>query len=187
MAIYYIESENGNILSANGERRFIRLAGKAAYDFLESEEGKGRRFMRTSSFEDGKDDEWVEVPLSCMQEHRKDERHEQYVSDCIEESGYTVISFYAAESDENSDVASGEELLGDPDCNVEEQALHSIDIEMLRVALKSLTAEEKWLIDRLYLSKSPITENQLSHELGVSQSTLNYQKRQVLNKLKNFF
>lgn len=187
MEIFYIESKEGNILSANGDRRFIKLSGKAAYEYLKTEEGKGKRFMKTSSFEETGDVEWVEVPACCMRQHRQSERREQYMSDCIEESGFITISFYAAEDAEGTDVASGEELIEDPTCNVEVQALQNIEIAALRSALKKLTPEEMWLVERLFLSSCPTNENRLSKELGITQSTLNYRKKQVLNKLKKFF
>ena len=67
------------------------------------------------------------------------------------------------------------------------QALQNIDIAALRSALKKLTPEEMWLVERLFLSSYPTNENRLSKELGITQSTLNYRKRKVLHKLKNFF
>lgn len=187
MAAFYIENENGHFFSADGTRRFMRLSGKAAYDYLSTEEGRQKFFMKTSAYEDGGELEWIEVPESLVPQHLKDKRREQYVSDCIEDSGFVTISFYATADDENTDVASGEELIEDPNCNVEVQALRNIDIATLRSALKKLTAEEMWLIERLFLSASPTNENRLSKELGITQSTLNYRKRQVLNKLKSFF
>lgn len=187
MATFYIENENGHFFSSDGTRRFMRLSGKAAYEYLSSEEGKRKYFMKTSAFEDGGELEWIEVPEDLVPQHCKEKRREQYVSDCIEESGFVTISFYAAADDDSSDVASGEELIEDPTCDVEVQALRNIDIATLRGALKKLTAEEMWLLERLFLSASPVSENKLSHELGITQSTLNYRKRQVLNKLKKYF
>ena len=95
MAIYYIENENGNILSEDGSKHFMKLSGKQAYEYLKSEEGRQKRFMRTSSHEDGGEEEFVEVPSTHIRRHRRDERHEQYVSDCIEGSGLITISLYA--------------------------------------------------------------------------------------------
>lgn len=187
MAIFYIENENGHFFSSDGMRRFMRLSGKAAYDYLSTEEGKQKYFMKTSAYEDGGELEWIEVPEALVSQHLKDKRREQYVSDCIEDSGFVTISFYAAADDEDTDVASGEELIEDPTCNVEMQALQNIDIAALRSALKKLTPEEMWLVERLFLSSYPTNENRLSKELGITQSTLNYRKRKVLNKLKNFF
>lgn len=95
MAIYYIENENGSFKSADGNRCFMKLSGRQAYEYLKTPEGQNKRFMRTSSHEDGCEEEFVEIPSTLMKQHRKDERHKQYVSDCMENSGLITISLYA--------------------------------------------------------------------------------------------
>ena len=95
MAIYYIENEKGTFPSEDGKRKFMRLCGREAYDYLRSAEGKKKRFMKTSAHEDGGEDEYVEVLLAYMRKHRQDERRVQYVSDCIEKSSMVAVSFYA--------------------------------------------------------------------------------------------
>lgn len=102
--------------------------------------------MRTSSHEDGGEEEFVEVPSTHIRRHRRDERHEQYVSDCIEGSGLITISLYAMEDDKNSDYASGEELIADSSSSVEEQALHDMDLEALHRALQTLNDDELRMI-----------------------------------------
>ena len=42
---YYIENENGTILSEDSTRRFIVLEGKELYDYLQTKEGKKKRFF----------------------------------------------------------------------------------------------------------------------------------------------
>ena len=41
---FYIKNDNGNILSMDGKTRYTLLEGKAAYDFLKTEDGKRRCF-----------------------------------------------------------------------------------------------------------------------------------------------
>ena len=187
MAIYYIEHENGALLSSNGVRRFMRLSGKEAYAYLSTAEGRTKRFVRTSSGEDGGEEEFVEIPASCVSQHRKEERRVQYVSDCIENSGFVTISLYAMEVGEDSNLLSGEELIADGSRSVEEQATHENDLEILRDALKSLTAEERSIIEALYLNERRISEKELSSLLGVSQQMVSKRKQKILEKLKNFF
>lgn len=187
MEIFYIESKEGNILSANGDRRFIKLSGKAAYEYLKTEEGKGKRFMKTSSFEETGDVEWVEVPACCMRQHRQSERREQYMSDCIEESGFITISFYATEDDESTDVASGEELIADPNCDVEEEALRNVEIGTLKEALSTLSDKQKELIYYLYLSPNPLTMEEVAKIWGINVSNIYRRKKTILKKLKKYF
>ncbi len=187
MEIFYIESKEGNILSTNGDRRFIKLSGRAAYEYLKTEEGKGKRFMKTSSFEETGDVEWVEVPACCMRQHRQSERREQYMSDCIEESGFITISFYATEDDENSDVASGEELIADPNCDVEMQAFRNIELDILRKALETLTDDEKQLIYYLFLAPEQLTVREIGEMLGIHFVTVSKRKNKAFQKIKKFF
>ena len=42
---YFIENKNGTILSEDGTRRFIVLEGKELYDYLQTKEGKKKRFF----------------------------------------------------------------------------------------------------------------------------------------------
>ena len=187
MAIYYIENENGTFLSGDGTRRFMKLSGKAAYAFLQTEEGRKKRFMKTSAHEDGGEEEYVEVTVGCMRKHRKEERREQYVSDCIEESGRITISLYAMEDNDTVDYASGEELIADPDLDVESEVIRKIEIETLRKALKTLTKEEFQLVQELYLSKHPLTVREMGEKLSVHFVTISKRRKAVLKKLKSFF
>lgn len=187
MATFYIENENGNFFSEDGKRRFMRLTGKVAYDYLSSDEGKNKHFMKTSSYEDGGELEWIEVPEALVPEHCKDKRRAQYVSDCIEESGFITISFYATEDDENSDVASGEELIADPNCDVEMQALRNIELDILRKALETLTDEEKQLIYYLFLAPEQLTVREIGEMLGIHFVTVSKRKNKAFQKIKKYF
>lgn len=185
MIIFYIENENGNYSSENGNRRFQKLIGQKVFEFLKSEAGKGRRFMKVN--DDGELNKvYVEVPRDAIKAIRKDERRKQYLSDCRNASGYVVISLYAAEMCKD-DCASGEELIADDNCDIENEVLHNMNLEKLRKALRTLSKEEMLLINALYLSDKPISERKLAEIINVPQKTINYRKRRILEKLKNFF
>ena len=187
MAIFYIEHENGPYLSPDGTRRFIKLSGKKAYDYLRTAEGKRTRFIRTNEQEDDGAEVFIEIPSSHIRQHRKDERHEQYVSDCIEDSGFTVMSFYAMEEGKTGHIGSGEELIADLNPSVEDEILHEIDLEILRRALKTLTDEELLIIHERYLIGKPKTENEIAQRLGVTQQAVSRRNLRILAKLKKFF
>ncbi len=185
MIIFYVESKNGNYSSENGNRRFDKLTGQKVFDFLKSEAGKGRRFMKVN--DDGELNKvYVEVPSEQVRAIRKDERHKQYLSDCRNASGYVVISLYAAEMSKD-DCSSGEELIADENCDIENEVLHNMNLEKLRKALRTLSKEEMVLINALYLSDEPVSERKLAEIINVPQKTINYRKRRILEKLKNFF
>ena len=75
MSIYYIEDKNGDIFSTDGKRRFIRLSGKAAYEYLSIHRGK--RFYKLTAEEDNEDSIFVEVPPSKVRKIRKGERYKR--------------------------------------------------------------------------------------------------------------
>lgn len=123
MSIFFIEDKNGNYFSADGKRRFIRLKGKAAYDYLKSPNGRGKRFYRLSAEEETEEDVFIEIPSSKIGHIRKAERRTQYVADCKKESGRYEISLYALEANDHGERCSGEELIEDTAIDIESTAI----------------------------------------------------------------
>ena len=185
MSIFFIEDKNGNYFSADGKRRFIRLTGKAAYDYFKSPNGRGKRFYKLSAEEEAEDDVFVEIPASKISRVRKDERRTQYVADCKRESGRYEISLYALEANEHGKRCTGEELIEDVDIDVESAAIHRIEREKLYQAVQSLSEEEKELVAHLY-SKEPVTITDLSKEWNIHYSTISRRHKAILRKLKKF-
>lgn len=105
MSIYYIEDKNGDFFSADGKRRFIRLSGKAAYEYLSTH--KGKRFYKLTSEQKNEDSVFVEIPISKISNIRKDERHTQYVADCKKESQISEVSLYDIQEDKNGERCKG--------------------------------------------------------------------------------
>ena len=185
MIIFYVENANGNYSSENGNRRFDKLTGQKVFDFLRSEAGKGRRFMKVN--DDGELNKvYVEVPSEQVRAIRKDERHKQYLSDCRNASGFIVVSIYDTEMC-REDCSSGEELIADANCDIESEVLHNINLEKLRKALRTLSKEEMLLINALFLSDEPVTEKELAEVFGISQQAIHKRKKAVLLKLKKVF
>ena len=140
MSIYYFENENGTFFSEDGKRRFIRLSGKEAYDYMRENKSGDSYFVQT-------------------------------VTDDTEDGdGTAVVDKYS-----------------DDGHTVEDAVIREINLEILRRALKALTDDELKIVRSLYLDDNPMSERQLSKELGVSQKTVNNWKRRVLDKLKKYF
>ena len=182
MAIYYIENENGTFLSEDGKRKFMRLCGREAYDYLRSAEGKKKRFMKTGASEDGGEDEYVEVPLMYIRKHRKDERRAQYVSDSQKRSGITII--LADDLLSPSEAVTNMDVIQDESVDVEESVIHADEIAMLRKALKALTEDEIAFVGALYLADKPLSEREMAAHLGISQVAVHKRKLAILRKLK---
>ena len=183
MSIFYIEDKNGDFFSTDKKRRFIRLSGKAAYEYLSIH--KGKRFYKLTPEEENEDCVFVEIPKSKVGVTRKAERRKQYVADTKKESGISEISLYAIQDGENGERSTGEELIEDSSISVENDVIHRIELEKLYQAVQSLSEEEQELVARLY-SKKPATIIDLSKEWNVHYSTISRKHKAVLKKLKNF-
>ena len=88
---------------------------------------------------------------------------------------------------EESDGTAVVDKYGDDGHSVEDAVIREINLEILRRALKSLTDDELKIVRSLYLSDNPISERQLSRIMNIPVTTLDYRKKQVLKKLRNFF
>ena len=191
MKVYFIEDENGEYYSTDKTRRFKRLAGKEAFEFLREERKQGiqRRFFQTESEEiDGAspfDEVNIEVSKGSISIARVDERRKQYNSDCEKKSGIETISL-SAPFKEHEELTI-EDIVPDALTNVEDEAIHEIELEMLRRALKTLSVDELRIIHSLYLSGSKATEEALAKEMKLTQQAINKRKECILKKTKKNF
>lgn len=62
----------------------------------------------------------------------------------------------------------GEEMIAD-DSDVEFDYIKSQDPEMIRPAVQSLDDKERQVIEPLFLSSKPITEQEAANKIGISQ------------------
>lgn len=184
MKIFYIEDQNGKYASEDGSRRFTRLEGTAAYEFLRSPLGQGRRFMKLANIDSDEDEINIEVNSNVMKSFRMYERREQYVTDVANTWGYEVLSL---DYEETADGEMLSEVVADEDVNVEKEAFLQIDLETLRKALDTLTEEEYALIYALYLQDKPMTLQQYSLQIGVHFTTIDYRRKCIFKKIKSFF
>ena len=184
MKIYYFEDPNGKYVSKDGSRRFAKLEGKEAYDFLKSPMGQGRRFMKFVSLDEDEDEINVEIQKNRIKTFRRYERREQYVADVTNTRGYEVLSL---DYEETADGEMLSEVVADEDVDVEKEAFLRIDLDTLRKALDTLAEDEYTLICALYLQDKPMTEREYSMASKIPQKTINDRKVKVLKKLKSFF
>ena len=182
MSIYYIEDKCGTYFSPDKKRRFIKLTGKSAFDFLRSEAGKGRQFYKTSTKEESGEIVFVEVPAEKIKSIRSEQRRRQYIAERDRLSEKSIVSIYGMENED--DAISGEEVIDSGDESVEETAMRNIELEHLHYAIQSLSKEESELVQMLYLSSNPMTERQIAEAIGISQQAVNKRKLSVIKKLK---
>jgi len=181
---FYIKDENGNILSMDGKTRYTLLEGKAAYDFLKTENGK-RRCFHVEIDENG-DKLGIEANPEIEKQYEADERHARYLRQIEVECNITVVSANMLVSVAGEDDIEMVETFADEESDVESNAMHNMDLQALHEALKNLTPKEYDLIYKLYLSPNPMTERQISAQAGIPQQTINCRRQAVLRKLRKF-
>ena len=77
------------------------------------------------------------------------------------------------------------DILEDTNCNIEEEMIEKEFKQEIKIILSSLNKDELHLL-KLLIEKE-LTEREISKIIGVSNSTLNYRKKKLLNKLKKLF
>ena len=172
--VFYIEHPEGNFYSVDKSKRYISLSGKELIKYLESPEGKTKRFYI-------EDDIGVEIPKEKFSKFRKDERRKRYATEIKELYPYCCISLF---SDVSEGEMSGEEVIKDESIFVEETAILNVLLEKLRNALRFLSTDEMLLIQSLYLDKPRLSQNEYAAKQGVSQQAVSKQHLAVLRKLK---
>ena len=186
MSIYYFENENGTFFSEDGKRRFIRLSGKEAYAYIREHKTEDVYFVQTVTDETEEGEKvFVEVPKSSVSVYRSGTYHAQYLSKMRKKKRYRLVSLY--HPTEESDGTAVVDKYGDDGHSVEDAVIREINLEILRRALKSLTDAELKIVRSLYLDENPMSERQLSRIMDIPVTTLDYRKKLVLKKLKNFF
>lgn len=111
------------------------------------------------------------------------DRHDYLVEQKIA-SGYTTFSYSSIYS-EDEDV-TGEEMLQDEECDVEETAIHNLSLADMRQAINSLNSEEKKLISILLDYEMNITLSRLSELMGLTFEQTRYMRDCAYAKIRSF-
>ena len=150
---------------------WIEMSGAEYLDFVRDPENKDRFFLNMKN-----------VVLECSKEEYLQSRTEKRRSDYLAESkkGRTIISLFAQADKEST----GEEVIPDPDANVEENILHTLAVQRVREVVDALPEEDAALLRALYLQTPPLTLRAYSEKTGIPVMTLHYRKEKLLRLLK---
>ena len=94
--------------------------------------------------------------------------------------GWTIISLFAQADKEST----GEEVIPDPDADVEENILHTLAVQRVREVVDALPEEDAALLRALYPQTPPLTLRAYSEKTGIPVMTLHYRKEKLLRLLK---
>lgn len=119
---------------------------------------------------------YYEVPKETYQKLKKNYDHAKLLKEY--EAEVTVLSLDAVTSCEHTI----EEMVPDPEVNVEESAVHNVLLESMRTARNSLSPDEKLLLELLFdQSKS---QEEVSKITGTPRTTIEYRLEKILRKMR---
>lgn len=162
---YFRRKQNSDVVE------WIEMSGAEYLDFVRDPENKDRFFLNMKN-----------VVLECSKEEDLQSRTEKRRSDYLAESkkGWTIISLFAQVDKEST----GEEVIPDPDADVEENILHTLAVQRVREVVDALPEEDAALLRALYLQTPPLTLRAYSEKTGIPVMTLHYRKEKLLRLLK---
>ena len=137
---FYIKDNNGIYLSTDGKIRYTLLEGKELYDFLKTENGRSRCFhvdIDENGNKIGIEAEPKMITACAAQRERDRYRHK-----VMTKLNITVVSANALVSVPGEDDLELIDTVADEDVDLEAEAMHDLDLEILKKALQALTKEE---------------------------------------------
>lgn len=153
--------------------------------FIETADGKSckENIAKVPGCEPGEPIIYMEVDSKTAKEWKRENNRACYIRKTINALGIEVISYNASPNIEDEEL-SGEALLEDHDCHVEDDVIRSILMENMRNAMCHLSEIEQKVITHLYLSDEPITEHEFGKVFGIKRCTVHYYKVSALEKLR---
>ncbi len=134
------------------------------------------------------DGQLIEVAQEVYEVYYKGKRKEKYFMQDLKVGRCTIDRetgekiYLPSREDSFERLAEVTKQFEDDVTDVEKEVLDKIMVEDLHKALEMLKPEEKELIWKLYFEE--ISEVELSKRTGISRTTLQYRKYQILKKLK---
>ena len=178
---YFILDPKGEYYSSDRTKRFNCLSGQALYEYLQSQEAKGKFFFETDF--DENTIYGVEVPSEEVVKFRKEKNRAYYRVLVMKKLD---ISFTSLEVmvDAESEIVSGEEALALMRVDVEDEIIRRATYKELHMAISKLPKPERILIKALFFKG--YTQRQLARKYGISQVAIHKRKERILEKLKKF-
>ena len=180
--LFYILDPNGEFYSTDRTKRYKALNGQALYEYLRSEEGRGK------CFDVWKDDDrevmvGVEIPPERVKIYEAEKRRRRYISTVMEELDISITSLDVM-TDVGNEMVNGEYALPSLSIDIEDGLVERFEKEELHKAIKKLTKEEQELINALFFEG--YTERSYAKKIGVYRNAVHKQKVRILKKLKKF-
>lgn len=179
---FYIKDNNGEIFSENRKTRYRLIKGQELKEYITNGMCKNKNFF---VFVDDQGDKIViEGKKEIIEECVSEKRHSRYIRTIKKSLGYVVVS--KDEPIKQSDSLTNLDTLADESVRFEDDLIEADLLERLRIALTLLEDDEYDLIYFLYLMDDPFSERELAFLTDTPQTTINYRKAKVIEKIKKY-
>ena len=163
---------------------WIEMTPKEFYLFRKKPENRSRLFV---ILDDGGCDEAGVLIMEATKEYydswRKEYRAAQWRQKRNDAFGAVILSLDALLG--TDDDLLGHDVVPADQESVETQVEHQMDLEQLREFLRTLSDDEKEVIDALFLQNPDcLGEREVARRLGVPRMTLNDAKKRIFKKYK---
>ena len=180
----YFAWKNANFNGVNPE--WIELSGEEFYELQKKPESKTRYFATLAHPELDDVCYVMECTLGEYLKNHKENCELYHKYGLKKKAKRTEVSYYSSVTDLSS--LTYEDVIPDENENVEENAIKSIHIERLKVAITKLPLDEQAIIQALYFqNEDGKSERQIAKEFGIPQKTFNCRKKVAIKKLQKFF
>lgn len=179
---FYIKDSNGKFFSENRNIRYSMLEGKMLDEYIASGECKSKNFF--VFFDDLGNRIAIEGSKEIIEKYIVDVRHSRYLRTIKNELGCVVVS--GDVPIRHLDNLTIFDTLVDESIRFDDALIESDLLERLRLAIALLEPEEYDLVYFLYLMDNPFSERELAFLTDTAQTTINYRKTKVIEKIKKF-
>lgn len=180
----YFVWKDANCNGINPE--WIELSGRQFKEFVKRPENKNRYFIKFNEDEEDTFTSVIEATKERFLEYDRERKKKAYNrKKCFDEHFLFVDLEEILYYDDDGPVTRADTIV-DEDAYVEPNSEEQLILN-LHEALKTLSPEERRLIDLLFLQNDGKSEVKIARELGVPQQTLNYRKNVILKKLRAWF
>ena len=177
----YFVWKNANCNGVNPE--WIELSGKEFYEFQKKVENKTRYFATLAHPELDDVCYVMECTFEDYLKNHKENCETYYKYGLKKKAKITEVSYYSKVTD--SSLLTYEDVIPDENENVEENAIKSIQIEKINMAITKLPLDEQAILQALYFqNEDGKSERQIAKELSKYSMTLNRQHKRIKEKLK---
>ena len=160
------------LASPEKANEWVLMDAKEFYQFIISDEGKGRYFIDLG-------DIVIEASKKQYNAWRREKDHSDYLRE--QESSFLTVSLY---SNAIAEFGSGVDVITDERINIEQEVAELVNRSDLCTALASLDEDSYQLIYNIYLAKERKTLRQLSKENGIPVMTIQNRKKKILERLR---